>query len=358
MGSSPFDSKYTIEYSNLEFLFGIVQQGSDYFLLNYLASKFNAIQDQQSRKLKIHDWIYSIKWLIDIYEFYSHTDFHYSFCKRMFHDELIDENFNNLYKTQHFLESIENRNNFEDLQFIGEKRFDNTSFHDLYIQGKPKADIDFFSCSVDEQSRIMDLYKTYLHYWNDSQFGDENESNVVADSIDTMLRKEIYRDLNTQENIELLREICHKFMTIKKNSPDQQISDNDIEDSIIERIRLDSNLNLIAYYLHYIIYSFGIIPDKKLESGVRVFAGKQVDLLQRLLCSISTHNWETADAKSNSYYKTVNGLFKFEKLSEKDNYERDKVIKHLTKVRKMLAKGGFDDAVKLLDTDVQTINGK
>lgn len=358
MGSSPFDSKCTIEYSNLEFLFGIVQQGSDYFLLNYLASKFNAIQDQQSRKLKIHDWIYSIKWLIDIYEFYSHADFHYSFCKRMFHDELIDMNFNNLYKIYHLLENMESHNCFEDLQFIADKRFDEVNFHDLYIKGQPKEEIDFFSCSVEEQKKIMDLYKSYVYNLNNSNFGDEDESNVVSDSIDTMLRKTIFQDLNTQENIELLRGVCHRFMIMKKNNPDQQLSDDNIEESLIERIKVDSNLNLIAYYLHYIIYSFGVIPKRKMESGIRVFAGKQVDLLQRLLCSVTTHNWETANIKSNSYYKTVNGLFKFEKLSEKDNFERDKVINHLTKVRKMLTKGGFDEAVELLDNDVITIEGE
>lgn len=358
MGSSPFDSKRTIEYSNLEFLFGIVQQGSDYFLINYIASKFNAIQDQHSRKLKVHDWIYSIKWLIDIYEFYSYADFHYSLCKRIFHDELIDMYFNNLYKTQHFLENIEFRNNFEDLQFIDDKRFDEVNFHDFYTKGQPKEEIDFFSCSVEEQKKIMELYKTYKYNLNDSNFGDKEESYVVSDSIDTMLRKEIFQDLNTQDNIELLRGVCHKFMILKKNNPDQQLSDDDIEQTLSETITVNSNLNLTAYYLHYIIYSFGVIPKRKMESGIRVFAGKQVDLLQRLLCSVTTHNWETANIKSNSYYKTVNGLFKFEKLSERDNFERDKVINHLTKVKKMLTKGGFDEAAGLLDKDVETIKGE
>lgn len=361
MGSSPFDSKFPIAYHNLEFLFGIIIQQSDNFLLNFLASKFNIILDQQGRKLQVHDWICSIKWLIDIYEFYDDSDFHFSFCKRLFYDELYSGNFFTLYRVLHFLENIENKNNFEDLQFNGEKKFDDANFHTLFIKGDPITEIDFLSYDLEEQDKIMDVYKTYKLFKNreySENFRDEDQLAIVCDSIDTMLREEIFQDLNTQENIELLRGVCHKFMILKKNNPDQQLSDDNIEQTLNESITINSNLNLTAYYLHYIISSFGAIPKKKTKFGIYVFAGKQVDLLQRLLCSVTTHNWETADAKSNSYYKTVNGLFKFEMHNEKDNFERDKVINHLTKVRKMLTKGGFDEAVELLDNDVKTIKGE
>ena len=355
MGPSPFDSKCGIQYYNFTFLYGIIQQGSDYFLLNFLTSKFNEITDQQLRKLKVHDWILSIKWLINIYEFYDYTDFHYSFCKRMFHDELIDMYFDNLYRAQHYLENIESLNNFEDLKYIDDKRFCNNSFYDLYKKNQVKEDVDFFSLSIEEQETAMRLYTIYLNNLNGNNFGDQDESYIVSDSIDTMLRKVIFQDLNTQENVELLRGVCHKFMLLKKDNPDHHISDDIIEQNLIEVITLNSNLILIAYYLHYIIASFGAIPKKKTKSGISVFSGKQADLLQRLLCSVTTHHWETADLKSNTYYKTVNNLFKFEKLSEKDNYERDKVLEHLSKVKKMLTTGGFDYAVELLDKDVITI---
>ena len=99
--------------------------------------------------------------------------------------------------------------------------------------------------------------------------------------------------------------------------------------------------------------SLGVsIPKNKTSFGVSKVSGKQAVILQRLLCAVTTKKWITVGEKGNSYYKTVYDLFN---LDIKDKLEREKLLKHLFKVRTMLVNGGFSEAVGLLDEDCNII---
>jgi hypothetical protein len=123
---------------------------------------------------------------------------------------------------------------------------------------------------------------------------------------------------------------------------------------VLEReIFINNNLIVTAYYLHYILLSFGVNPTVHPSfRDIKKFTGKQATQLQRLLCAVTTKKKESIEQRSNSYYKTVNELFK---IDYQDKWQVKNLIKNLNLAKALLLSNGFFEAVELLEMDSEKI---
>ena len=348
-------------YEDLSFLYNLCKQGSVTSTINYIASNFNSIQDINQRKIKVYDWIQALKWMLHRVESYDLVDFHNSFCKRVFKDGLYNFDFFILYNV---LELLENLKNYHCLQKAIEEdvitytipEISDEDYKSIFREDILKTNTDdFASHGIAEQRYILEIYEQFCikrEYWM------SREEEDVADemTLDEMANNSIAEQYKTKENIELITRVCQNLMRIRAIDNTDSFSDSEIAHLIDQSIRIDENLNLVAYFLQYIIISFGASITTQKPLDIMKVSGKQSDILQRLLCAITTQEWKRAEGKGLLYYKTVNNMFKIDIDNVKES--KRKILAHLAKVRIMLDNGGFDDAVELLDKDVKTINGE
>ena len=113
------NSAFQPSNENKNFLYSLgYQYGNNECLYNFIIYNLNSIPDKSIKKLKVYEWINSIKWLIHRYVNYDHWDFHSSFCSLHFKEQLVEYDFESLYKVLDFLENLQD---YQDLQLVGEK---------------------------------------------------------------------------------------------------------------------------------------------------------------------------------------------------------------------------------------------
>jgi hypothetical protein len=337
----------------LEFLYCLVLQPTNNALINYISSKFNAIQEHSSRKLKLYDWIYSIKWMLDRYTYYDSTDFHSGLCVRHFNDGLFSFHNENLEKALDILSCIDN---YEDIQYVGDKEFFSFKIPEVekvenVIEENKN---DFFSYDLMTQRDILNTYEEYNLYLSEAIECLPEDSDIVKYAINEMVRDKISEEFLTENNIELIEKVCFNLMQFETTATQETIKDDVIAQSITNEIFLNDSLILTAYYLQYILMAFGVSFTKNQTLfGVDKATGKQAEIMQRLLCAVSSKKWDKIEQKSNSYYKTINNMFKLDFV---DDVAKNILIKQMDKVRIMLTQGGFADAIRILDEDLEKIN--
>jgi len=334
---------------NKEFLFGLLYQYDNESLHNFIASNFNSI-NISIRKHKVYEWIHSIKWLLFRFDNYDTVDFHNSFCIEHFHDEVDEGDFECLDNVLNFFENLQD---YQDLQLVGKEAYNevemekDAAVHYTYFEKYPI----FSKYSPKEQRHILEVYE--WHKIEEENFFNSDTIKILNLSASTNIQKILSSELNRRENLAIIDEVCNKFIQINEANPNKFSEHDTITDLLNIQIKMDGNMNLLAYYLQYICLSLGTsIPNNLNSFGVSKVSGKQADIMQRLLCSVTNKKWDTTYVKGNSYYKAVNNMFKIDK-----DISEDKIIilKHLEKVREMLTIGGFKDAIMILDEDYEKI---
>jgi hypothetical protein len=341
---------------DLKFIYGLLYQFNNDSLINYIASVVNSIPEHNSRKLKIFDWINSIKWVLERVNLYDSIDLLRGFSVRCFNTCVEEESYTNLNRALYLFESL---NNYEDIQTVGDREFHvyemsemtDSDYKIIYrdeILEKNKN--DFFSYDLDEQKFILILYNSYKETLE--RLSEEMDDVDLFDYvIDEMARKKLVEPLKTKDNIALIERACEKLLELKESEYKTTISDDEITEFLGKELYIDKNLILSAYFLQYVLMSFDApVPKNNTPFRVSKVTGKQSKILQLLLCASTTKNWKMFENRNNTYFQTVNKMFSFKTKMEQEN-----VLIHLGKVRKKLESGGFYDAVKLLNDDVDKI---
>lgn len=353
------------DFDELNFIYCLGFQYSNDSLINFIASKFNVISNKATRKLQVYDWIYALKWILTRY--YILDNYEFGACSYNYFNEHLDID----YKLEFWdkaLNYLENLESYNEIELVGNKEYitrtipEYTKEVNTWINKDKNLEenrTDFFSFNVEQQREILNVYIKYQEA--ESEIENSSDGFVLEtlqdDAINMMISSEIsnglIKELKTSDNISLIENVCKHFVQVKKIDPTAQYSDDEIIEQLTKYMFVDNNMILTAYYFQYVIMSMGAsIPKNLTKFGVSKVAGKQADVMQRLLCSATTQKWNVINVKGNSYYKTVNNMFKFDK--EIDG-ERENVLKHLAKVRIMLSEGGFSEAIKLLNEDVYKI---
>jgi len=344
---------------NLIFLYGLGYQETNESLLNFISYNFNQISNHSIRKLKVYDWISSVKWLLHNFNSNNPHDFTSTICEIYFGDELEFYYFENLPKTLILLESLEN---FSDIEMVGDK-----TFEEVIFVSKEQAIInrertrkrhdasnleEFNTCSNEERSLIMRIYDEYLYAKDFIETEDTTGSNAKFRFIDTFVYRYISKEFNTDENRKLIERVCESFINLKNGNEITSVTDDDILDFISNEALKDNILIVTAYYLQYILMSLGFVGSTFTPFEVLKMSGEKADVIKRLLCAVTTQKWDSLNKKSNSYYKAVNSMYKFD---EKVHGDKHIVLDHLATVRKLLMKGGFSKGLAILDEDVRNI---
>ena len=353
---------YPLYIEDVDFVYGLCHQNSNDSLLNYITARFNSKPEHNSRKLLIYDWIRTLRWVLDKVEHYETRDLHTSFFSRYFNDSLSDVKFEHLYKALYLFENIDN---YDDMQLVGNKEFVQCQIPELPEEIHEQVineDIlsqnrnDFFSFSLYEQEDMIKVYKSYIQQQKSMTMTESWDVETLEDYVIYHLAiDKLTEEYKTEENIALVNKVCKHFVHKRNSTPNTSISDDEITELLTEGLFVQKNMILTAYYLQYILMSLGAsIPINQTRDGVRVnkVAGKQTDIMQRLLCAATTHNWSAIEQKGNSYYVTIARMFN---LKNKNIEEKESVLKHLKKVQEKLKKDGFNDALKLLDNDIEKI---
>lgn len=345
-------------YEELTFMYNICKQGSGSSAINYIAFHLNSIQDINMKKVQVYDWIQALKWMLQRVENYDTVDLHKSFCKRVFKDGLYDSDFFILYEVLELLENFKNSESFEkanENEFITYTipEISEEDYKSVFREDILKTNIaDFSSRSIEEQQYILEIYKKFCEtrdYFLSTEYADVADD-MVLDEIANNIITERFK---TKENIELVVRVTQNIMRLMAIENKDSFSDSEIALLVDKNISINENLNLVAYFLQYVIISFGASISTVKPFNIMKVSGKQSDILQRLLCAVTTQEWKRAEGKGLLYYKTVNNMFKIDPDNVKES--KRKILTHLAKVRIMLENGGFDDAVQLLDKDVKTI---
>jgi hypothetical protein len=336
--------------NNLDFLYGLGKQYSNESLLNYIANKFNTIENSSIRKLVVYDWIQSINWMLN--ESNKNYDYIHCFGQRHFVDDLDGYDFNNLRKTLSYLNSL---TTFEDINLLENGYFNDVKIPEIIIQDEvaKKNKDDFFSFSIGEQQDILNIYQWYREKEKDITAISYFEDEVIESTLDSMVREKLSNDFNSDENIEFVTSICMNYVNSKSRDNLTKPSDEEIVNALEREIFINNNLTVTAYYLHYILLSFGVNAEAyPAFKDIKKFTGKQATLIQRLLCAVTTKKKESIEQKSNSYYKTVNELFK---IDYQDKWQVKNLVKNLNLAKELLLTNGFVEAVELLEMDSEKI---
>ncbi|GAT63402.1 hypothetical protein [Paludibacter jiangxiensis] len=351
---------------SIEFIYGLGHQHSYSSLVNYIASNFNDVKGLYCRKMQVADWLYALRWVVireELYEEYLLPHFH----KRIFNDTFNNYPHYKPYNEDNFnraLELLEHLENYEDIQTVGDGTYEKftipeiseeTSFSLYGDQLRQTNEADFSSYSVNEQQFILSIYQSYLKTREELETGEEGffvEEILDETAIYNVAIDEVEKKYETIDNATMVLSIWKHFKSLKK-SANITVSEEDIKQYIDQEMQINVNMILTSYYLQYIILS---IPPLSTEDqntfGVLKFSGDQADIMQRLLCAVTSKNWDKLKQKSNSYYKTINNMFK---IDTKDKYEIDGLIDQLSKVKDLLIQGGFEDAIKLINSDIEKI---
>jgi len=344
---------------NLIFLYGLGYQETNDSLLNFISHNFNQISNQSIRKLIVYDWVSSVKWLLHNFNSYNPNEFTSTFCELYFGDPLDFYYFENLPKTLILLESLEN---YSDIEMVGDKTFDDPCFEgkeqELIKREKRRKRNDSFhidefnSCSYEERSLIMGIYDEYLDGIKNVETIDTLGFDAKYRLINSFVYRKISTEFNTVENRLLIERACENFITLKKDNDKTTVTDDDILRFISNETLTDNILIVTAYYLQYMLRSLGFSGPTNTPFGVRKMVGEGADIIKRFLCAVTTQKWDSLNKKSNSYYKAVNSMYKF---NEKVHGDKQIVLDHLATVRKLLMKGGFSKGIAILDEDVKNI---
>ncbi|MBV5281748.1 MAG: hypothetical protein JZU53_04850 [Paludibacter sp.] len=348
----------TPEESELNFLYCLGYQNTNDSLLNFIASELNTIPDIHSRTLKVYDWTSAIKWLLEKVNRYDNCVFPYFFGEFFNTDYTFDYQFENLGKTIVFLDNVKN---LEDIQMVGDKEFTSVKIPEVVRIQESKPNLmtktEFSDYDLNEQQNILNIYKWYkkeLDFQTSLPFFPERDDELISDVITAMVHNKMGEDLNTEENLAIVDEVCCKFIEAKANNSKNTISENEIIKLINNQISVNENLIIVAYYLYYILVSLGVVPDEKTSSGIFKFSWGKGAVLQRLLCAVTTKRWDGVEQKSNTYYQALYKMFKFSDI--KDELEKEKMLKHLGAAKRMLTDGGFDNAISLISEDMNLIS--
>jgi hypothetical protein len=358
MGNNTGRNQNPPQKEDIDFLYTLLWQSSNDFLINYISYSFNSIQPRSLRLIKIQDWLTALNWLGNKFLCYDDDDFE-NFCKKHFVESFMVEYIDNVFKAFDFLNSLES---YEDLEVIGDgnfQRFIQSSLEDIDSKEKARNEYVtrqasiFDSQSLTEKAEMIELYNEYIE-----------ERNIYINNTDTsiflrrlyskidFIQKKLEEEFNIDVELEMINNICKRFIEVKSTEHNTKVTDEELSQIIQVEISSFNNLTLIAYYTHYILLSLGISIQNQTLFGVKKIAGKQGDIMQRLLCAFTTKNWERAEQKSNAYYKTINNMYKFDR---QDEWEKKNLLKQLEMVKVMLTNGNFVEAIRILDEDVEKI---
>jgi len=362
MGSETGRNQYPPSKEDKDFLNGLLSQSSNDSIINYIAFNFNNIQGRSIRKLKVQDWIYAVDWLKKKFAFYDSDDFD-NFCINHFDGHTFDAEYvKSIFKASDLFDLIES---YEDMELVGNKNF-------LYESEEYKAvsevnekiydesltlKLDNYSnYSKFEKIEVLEMYEMYeeyrkerLHLTNDYYC---ELLEIDLNGKEDFLKIKLNEEFNSDVDVEIINNACKRYIELKSLQNKSNIINDDLSEILKNEILSFDNLTLIAYYLQYILMSLGLSIQNQTSFGIKKISGKQTDIMQRLLCTVTTKNWERVEQKSNAYYKTINNMYKIER---EDEWAKKNLLKQLEGVKEMLIKGKFVDAIRILDEDVDKI---
>ena len=385
------DIDYTHKLSdyNRWFMWQIFQRiDDDVELYNFIVRHFNSVKPKEVRRAKVAEWENLLNYWIELSErlnaFEKSIIIDYYFGDLEMHEYTSIKNptveYDALYHKT--LGIIENIDGIEDIPPIkqdnvvviaGSDYNENEYPYEQYAELRRKKKVDnyneFNKLPDDLKQSIVDFFFMYQEACAKAE--EDYDDNDFYEITDDGRAKDHFMDYDefvwskAKHEAILERLLEGYFYNFRDSSIlkkyENFFKENDLNEHIVPNsddadkyFGVDTDLILTSYFIHYVLRSMGVKTKDDLLREIKIHKidRSNVNSVQRLLCAITTKQTENLEKKGNSYYVTINRLFKF---NSEFKDEKEKVLRYLNATQELLVKYGFMEAVKLLRQDYKII---